>query len=147
MATRVFNNSGEGIAIPARYGNGGMLSWGDSVVIQDPNGLDSVRNAFGGAAKTQGRLFFTTLPDGLPGAITQLATIFVSGERVATASQELIPHFLGIVPSSVIVSPTDLTAGGGTVGQYTVTEGTHDATNLKVTVSPAGRKYKVHAEP
>jgi hypothetical protein len=45
------------------------------------------------------------------------------------------------VPTGVLVSCTD---NSGSTNVFTVTEGTHDATNVKVTVT-TGAKYKVLA--
>ena len=67
---------------------------------------------------------------------------FVSAEQTGTGSAQNIAHGLGVVPALVMVAPTD--TAPATVGVYTVTEGTHDATNVIVTCT-SGKKYKVLA--
>lgn len=67
---------------------------------------------------------------------------FVSTEQTGNGSAQNIAHGLGAIPAAVLVVPTDLTAA--TVGQYSAVEGSHDATNVVVTVT-TGKKYKVLA--
>jgi len=50
-------------------------------------------------------------------------------------------HGLGAVPAGVLISCAD---NSGSSNVFTVAEGTHDATNVKVTVT-TGAKYKVLA--
>lgn len=66
--------------------------------------------------------------------------VFVSTEQTGTGSAQNIAHGLGVTPALVLVAPTDLSAA--TVGLITVVEGTHDATNVVVTVT-SGKKFKV----
>jgi hypothetical protein len=68
--------------------------------------------------------------------------VFVSAEQTGTGSAQNIAHGMAVVPALVFVAPTDTSPA--TVGQYTVTEGTHDATNVVVTVT-SGKKFKVLA--
>jgi len=77
-----------------------------------------------------------TLPESL------LNTIFISTEQTGTGSAQNIAHGLARAPSVVFVAPTDTSPA--TVGQYTVTEGAHDSTNVVVTVT-SGKKFKVLA--
>ena len=77
-----------------------------------------------------------TIPDAL------LNTLFISTEQTGTGSAQNIPHGLQRAPSVVFIAPTDTSPA--TVGQYTVTEGTHDSTNVVVTVT-SGKKFKVLA--
>lgn len=72
------------------------------------------------------------------------ALIFISTEQTGTGSAQNIAHGLGVTPSKVVVVPTDLAPA--TTGQYTVTEGTHDGTNVVVTVT-SSKKFKVIALP
>lgn len=65
--------------------------------------------------------------------------IFVSGELTGDAGEESVPHGFGSVPWRVLVSVTDNNAGDAVI-----TEGTHTATNVLVTVTNAV-KYKVFA--
>jgi len=140
--TRVKNNSGEGLPIPARYG-GTMLLWGSTIYIGDT--FDNVRNAFGGPAATAGKLEFASVPDGSqPNVISQVLERFISAEQTGTGGVQSIAHGLGVVPARVLVSPSDTSPA--TVGLFTATEGTHDATNVIVTVT-SGKKYKVLAFP
>lgn len=70
------------------------------------------------------------------------AKIFISAEQTGTGSPQNIAHGLGVIPFKVFVAPTDLTPA--TVGSYAVTEGSHDATNVVVTVTTS-KKFKVLA--
>ena len=70
------------------------------------------------------------------------AALFISTEQTGTGAAQNIAHGLGAVPAKVLVTPTDLTPA--TVGSYVVTEGTHDGTNVVVTVT-SGKKFKVLA--
>lgn len=69
-------------------------------------------------------------------------TIFISTEQTGTGSAQNIAHGLPGTPSKVIVVPSDLTPA--TTGSFVVTEGSHDATNVVVTVTTS-KKYKVLA--
>ena len=71
-----------------------------------------------------------TLPDSL------LNTVFVSTEQTGTGSAQNIAHGLGRAPSIVLFGFT-----GGTV-VTSVVEGTHDATNIIVTVT-SGARFKI----
>jgi hypothetical protein len=64
---------------------------------------------------------------------------FQSAVQTGTGSSQNIPHGLGVVPSLVLVAPQSNGAGSGA---WTVVEGVHDATNLKVTAT-SGIAYKV----
>ena len=65
--------------------------------------------------------------------------VFQSAETLATGVEQDIAHGLGAVPTAVLVSVTDDNGAA-----FTITEGAHDATNVKVTVT-AGAKFKVIA--
>jgi len=67
---------------------------------------------------------------------------FVSTEQTGTGAPQNIAHGLGVIPSDVLVVPTDLAPA--TTGDYTVTEGAHDATDVIVTVT-IDKKFKVVA--
>jgi predicted RecA/RadA family phage recombinase len=69
-------------------------------------------------------------------------TIFQSTEQTGTGSSQNVAHGLGVVPTVVIVYPTD--TAPATVGVYTMVEGTHTTTNVVVTVT-SGKKFKVVA--
>ena len=79
----------------------------------------------------------------LPGYKEQ---VFVSAEQTADGTAQSIAHGLGYTPSRVLVVVTGGHDGAGGAGTQfpTITEGTHDATNVVVTVT-AGAKYKVLA--
>lgn len=72
----------------------------------------------------------------------RLARVFVSAEQTGNGSAQSIPHGLGVVPSGVLIVPTD--TAPTTAGDYTAVEGTHTSTNVVVTVTN-GKKYKVFA--
>lgn len=67
--------------------------------------------------------------------------LFLSAVQTGNGSQQSIAHGLGAVPAGVLVTCVD---NSGSSYAFTVTEGTHDATNVKVTVT-TGAKYKVLA--
>ena len=73
-----------------------------------------------------------TLPDSL------LNTVFISTEQTGTGSSQNIAHGLARAPSVV----TFLFTGGTVV--TSVVEGTHDATNVVITVT-SGAKFKILA--
>lgn len=70
------------------------------------------------------------------------AAVFISTEQTGTGSSQNVAHGLGTTPSKVLVAPTD--TAPSTTGAYTVAEGSHDATNVVVTVT-SGKKFKVLA--
>ena len=66
---------------------------------------------------------------------------FLSAVQTGTGAQQSIAHGLGAVPAGVLASCAD---NSGSTNVFTVTEGTHTATNVVVTVT-TGAKYKVLA--
>jgi predicted RecA/RadA family phage recombinase len=73
------------------------------------------------------------------------AGMFVSAVTQSTGSAQNVAHGLGIVPTKVLVAIQDNDfADSGTAIAYTITEGTHDATNVVLTVT-AGVSFKVMA--
>lgn len=77
-----------------------------------------------------------------PNRLGILRGVFVSAEQTGTGAAQNVAHGLGVAPSKVVVAPTDLSPA--TVGQYTVVQGAHDATNVIVTVT-SGKKFVVMA--
>ena len=68
--------------------------------------------------------------------------IFVSAtEESGTGSAQNVAHGLGATPSKVIIALTEF----GASTAVDVAEGTHTTSNVVVTVSPAGVKFKVWA--
>lgn len=77
------------------------------------------------------------------GAVTfAKMSAFLSTEQTGTGASQNIAHGLSGTPSKVIVVPSDLSPA--TVGQYTMTQGTHTSTNVVVTVT-TGKKFYVLA--
>lgn len=75
--------------------------------------------------------------------VTFAATqMFVSNEQTGDGTEQDVAHGLGAVPAGVLIVPTD--TAPVTAGDYTSAQGTHDATNVKVTVT-TGKKYVVWA--
>lgn len=70
------------------------------------------------------------------------ANVFVSAEQTATGSAQNVAHGLTGTPSAVLIVPTELPAG--LAAGMDIAEGTHDATNVVVTVT-ATVKFKVFA--
>lgn len=68
---------------------------------------------------------------------------FVSAEQTGTGSSQNVAHGMGVVPTRVYVTYTDLTPA--TAGSVNVTYGTHTSTNVVVTVT-SGKKFLVVAE-
>lgn len=75
------------------------------------------------------------------GSAASVSGKFQSAVRVATGASENIAHGLGVVPSLVLLSIYD---SNGVSLPIAMSEGAHDSTNLKVTVT-ASVKYKVIA--
>jgi hypothetical protein len=67
---------------------------------------------------------------------------FKSAEQTGTGSSQNIAHGLTTTPTFVFVIPTDTSPA--TAGVFTVVEGTHDLTNVVVTVT-ADKKFVVLA--
>lgn len=67
---------------------------------------------------------------------------FQSAEQTGTGSAQNVAHGLGVVPGLVLIYPTDTSPA--TAGVYAMVEGSHDATNVIVTVT-SGKKFKVLA--
>lgn len=74
------------------------------------------------------------------GLVTQK---FISSEQTGTGSSQNVAHGLGVVPTRVLVTYTDLTPA--TAGSVNVTYGSHTSTNVVVTVT-SGKKFLVFAE-
>jgi len=68
------------------------------------------------------------------------AKVFVSTEQTGTGSAQNVAHGLGTTPGTVLIAVTEF--GGSDA--VNVTEGTHDATNVVVTVGN-GIKFKALA--
>lgn len=68
--------------------------------------------------------------------------LFLSAEVTGTGSAQNVAHGLGVVPSKVLVSFTELAAG--LAAGADVAEGTHTTTNVVLTVT-SGLKFKVLA--
>ena len=66
----------------------------------------------------------------------------LSAEQIGNATEQSVAHGLGVTPTLVIINITGSPAG---YAALVVTEGTHDATYVKVNVT-TGWKYKVYAE-
>ena len=77
-------------------------------------------------------------PDGSLVRLGGSPGIFQSTEQTGTGSEQDIAHGLGVVPSVVLTSLTEL------VGSDDVAQGAHDATNVKITAT-SGTKYIVTA--
>ncbi|HSW29288.1 MAG TPA: hypothetical protein VLH75_07300 [Longimicrobiales bacterium] len=68
---------------------------------------------------------------------------FISAEQTGTGSAQNVAHGLGVVPSVVLVVPTEH-PGTPDTGAFDISEGTHTTTNVVVTVT-ANVKFKVLA--
>ena len=79
------------------------------------------------------------LKDGVNRGKLYASNVFKSNAVTGTGSEQDVPHGLGATPSLVFAVASDLTGG-----PYTVTYGTHDATNCKVTAT-TGEKFVVVA--
>lgn len=65
---------------------------------------------------------------------------FKSTEQTGNGAEQSVAHGLAKKPDQVLIIPSNLTGGA-----YVVTEGNHDSTNVKVTVT-SGEKYIVWAK-
>ena len=68
------------------------------------------------------------------------AGMFISAETTGTGSSQNVAHGLGVVPSKVVVVPTEFASNLA----YDYAAGSHDATNAVVTVT-SGAKFVVMA--
>lgn len=68
--------------------------------------------------------------------------MFQSTVQTGTGSSQNVAHGLGVVPRAVLLSVYDSVVGAS--GVWLMTEGVHDATNVKATVT-SGVKFKVLA--
>lgn len=68
--------------------------------------------------------------------------IFLSSEQTGTGAEQTIPHGLGKTP--VVILPFWTGDGNGAWGAFFILEGTHNSTNVLVTVT-SGFKYRVLA--
>ncbi len=75
---------------------------------------------------------------GLGDMIRDLQSDFTSAEQTGTGAAQAIPHGLGVVPSRILVVPSNIPSGGGAL-TYTA-----DAINVTVTAT-TGTKYYVYA--
>lgn len=76
------------------------------------------------------------------GVTAAKAAVFCSTEQTGTGSAQNVAHGLGVVPSVVMIAPTELAAD--LAAGYGCAEGTHTTTNVVVTVT-TGAKFKVFA--
>ena len=67
---------------------------------------------------------------------------FLSAEKTGTGVEVSIPHGLGVTPTLVFFFITG--DAGAAWRAYSITEGTHDSTNLKVNVT-SDMKYRAFA--
>ena len=67
---------------------------------------------------------------------------FLSTEQTGTGSAQNVPHTLGKTPEKVIAF---ITGGPASYTQPTIAMGTHDATNVVITVT-TGWKYRIQAK-
>jgi hypothetical protein len=94
------------------------------------------------AEQTASKITWSSKPDPAdPADQGSLGQKYASAVTVGTGAAVNIAHGLGVVPHLVIVA---LVAGPASYSQPTVTEGVHDATNLKVTVT-TGWSYRIYA--
>lgn len=66
--------------------------------------------------------------------------VYISAERSGTGVEESIEHGLGVTPSNVFCA----LRSSSSATDYSIVEGTHDATYVKVNVT-SGAKYQVIA--
>src|ERR1039457_7277746 len=81
------------------------------------------------------------LPPNFKGSYPSKQKQFLSAVQTGNGAQQSIAHGVGPVPAGVLISCAD---NSGSSNIFTVTEGTHDATNVKMTVTTSA-KYKILA--
>jgi len=122
----------------------GAIAQGDPVYWDDANKYlttTSNSNAEVGVCLVAAGSDDTTVQVKLHGS--PMVQRFRSAEQTGTGSAQNVAHGLGVVPSRVFVTYTDLTPA--TAGSVNVTYGTHTSTNVVVTVT-SGKKFIVLAE-
>ncbi len=75
---------------------------------------------------------------------TKVTGKFQSAPVTATGSSQNVAHGLGVVPTLVLIAAYDNTAAGSTPFAFSIEEGAHDSTNVKVTAT-VGLVFKVIA--
>jgi hypothetical protein len=94
------------------------------------------------AEQTASKITWSSAPDPTdPADAGSIGSHYASAVRAATGALETIAHGLGVVPKLVIVAPV---VSPGSYAALSVVEGSHDATNLKVTVA-TGWSYRIYA--
>lgn len=131
--------------IPA--GSVGLAELADGILAASVSGLVKMADGFlsadaGGRAKMADG-FLTTAKLGAAAVTKAKASVFVSTEQTGNGSSQDVAHGLGATPTLVLVVPTLLSDAAAETG-FTTTEGVHDGTNVKVTVTNTV-KYKVMA--
>lgn len=80
---------------------------------------------------------------GAAGVTFDAARVFISAETTGTGSSQNVAHGLGVAPAGVLIVPTEH-PGTPDTGAFDIAEGSHDATNVVVTVT-ANVKFKAFA--
>lgn len=117
---------------------GNLLIGIAAAIAANPSATGRVR--LNGAAGVGGTISTTELEDGSV-TLAKMA-MFISTEQTGTGSAQNIAHGLGVAPSKVLVSPTELVAD--LAAGYDVAQGSHTTTNVVVTVT-SGAKFQVLA--
>lgn len=123
---------------------------GGGVVINLAQLIDFSAGGVHGGALIPGSVAGSKLVPGSVSAVmigshvvqTSNEVFFASAELTAGSGEMDVPHNMALVPTYVAVIPTDLSPS--VAGVFTVSEGAHDDTNCKVTVTE-GKKFKVLA--
>lgn len=141
----------EAVVLPDASGN---VAFGSAVVAAGktsqvtnrPGGL-SVTTPAGFKLPVRALVSLDTSGNPVPfvaGTATKVSGKFQSTVQTGTGSSQNVAHGLGVVPSLVLVAPYDNSASGSTPFTFTIAEGAHDSTNVKVTAT-SGLTYKVIA--
>lgn len=138
-----------GVALPDSNGNTGLAA--GAVAVTDVSQVTAKANRpQAGTAKIPMVALVGLNPTtGAPAPFAAPSAVKVSGKfqssvQTGTGSSQNIAHGLGVVPTLVLVAPYNTTDSGIVAAGYSIVEGAHDATNVKVTATSA-LQYKVIA--
>jgi hypothetical protein len=134
-----------GAGLKIRYATG--LTPGDILYLAATAGrLDTaptVGDPIGVALVIAANLIVVTRAAPVKALTASSLAMFVSTEQTGTGSSQNVAHGLGVVPSKVLIAPTEH-PGTPDTGAFDIAEGSHTSTNVVVTVT-VNVKFKVLA--
>lgn len=135
-----WTHSSGNVLVSNGAGSGLVLGLADTIRVAD-EADPTKRASFSVSGVTAGQTRVITVPDANVTIGTMRgATKFASTEQTGTGGAQNVAHGLGSTPGLVWITVTEDPAGTG----FDIAEGTHDATNIVVTVT-TGVKFRAYA--